>query len=330
MAPRPGWCANKNSWDPANGTCFTPAGQEITAPGTEQPECNCADIAYEKGHRCYKQCNDEREGNGGDDHAWYVREIQSKPNQYDTGISEGQWIAWRGFWDEATKSFRNENVDASGNAIGGTGFNKPVDCPGGTTKFNVNQCLPLDDWRITSAWGTQPQGGGGGGGGGRGAQAAPAKTSKDLAVSQLPYTGEELHDVLANFFNYRSGIFGTNDPNLSGATSRAGKDAAGRDTDIKAYDLPGGGIWWGEGKSLADALAPFGSLYDSSKKTNAFSMSSPIAPKATPTTHTCPAGYKWSTSVNACMPEVTGQPAQTPVEFTGPLAAALNKEQITV
>lgn len=333
--PRPSWCDNKNSWDPVNGTCFAvTSGAQIFPPdpgsgsdeGVPDKDCKCGEIAYEKGHPCFKECKDAG-GGSGDDHEWYLREIKSKPNVFDTGISEGQWIAWRGFWDDATKSFRSENVDQGGNAIGGTGFSKPVDCPDGTTKFNVNQCLPLDDWRITSAWGTQPAGGGSGsGGGGSRGTATTAPTS--LAQKQLPYTGNELHDVLVNMFNYRAGIFGTNDPNLSGATPRTpiGKTAKEiEDNDISGYSLPKGGLWWGNTKDLTSALAPFAQTFTS--QIPAQPVKAAAVKPTKPAAQTCPAGYQWNASVGGCMPEVQGTPAQPPRQFTGPLERALNKLQ---
>lgn len=114
---------------------------------------------------------------GGSDHDWYVREIGSKPSQYDTGIDEGQWITWKnmGLWDDASKSWRNENVDGAGNAIGGSGWNKPTDCPDGTTKYNINQCLSLSDPRVGGSG--SGGGGGAGGGGGRGGAGGSASAS---------------------------------------------------------------------------------------------------------------------------------------------------------
>lgn len=330
--PRPSWCANNNSWDPVNGTCFAvTSGAQIFPPdpgsgsdkGVPDSTCHCGEIAYEKGHPCFQECKSG--GNTGDDHEWYVREIQSKPNVFDTGISEGQWIAWRKFWDEGTKSFRSENIDQGGNAIGGTGFSKPVDCPDGTTKFNVNQCLPLDDWRITSAWGTQPAGGGGGTGTGHGTSTT-APTS--LAQKQLPYTGNELHDVLVNMFNYRAGIFGTNDPNLSGATPRTpiGKTAKEiADNEIAGYSLPKGGLWWGNAKDLTSALAPFAQTFSAQIPAQPVKAAAVKSAKPVSTTaQTCPAGYQWNTSMGSCMPTVTTTGVPQPInQFMGPLEQAL-------
>lgn len=339
MGPRPNWCAGNNVWDSAQNLCYNWKGAPVNEPSNADKgtggtggsgDCDCSNVYYEKGHKCYKPCGGKEGtggggggGGGGDDHAWYVREIQSRPDVFDTGISEGQWIAWRGFWDDGSKSFRNENVDQGGNAIGGSGFSKPVDCPDGTTKFNVNQCLPLDDWRITSAWGNQPSGGGKSGGGGGGGGTAAASTS--LAKTQLPYTGEELHDILANFFNYRAGIFGTNDPYLSGATSRAPQDEKGKDKEIAAYDLPGGGIWWGGKTDLESALAPFGNLFKPSGGAPVTAQATKPKKPTAPAPQTCNPGTTWNASLGACMPEVTGRPAQSPVPFSGPLVTALSQ-----
>ena len=194
----------------------------------------------------------------GDNHQWYLREIASKPDRYDTNISEAQWIAWRPFWDDATKTFRSENVDASGNPISGTGFEKPVDCPEGTTKYSLNQCLPLDDPRITGAGG----GGGGTGGGATGQPAQPPK-SESVASSQLQYTGDPLMDSLVQMFNYRAGVFGTGNPFMSGATPRTSitKDKKGKQQEIEGVFLPGGGLWWGDKGDLSTAIAPLAKMF---------------------------------------------------------------------
>lgn len=135
-------------------------------------------------------------GSGGSDHDWYLREIGSKPSQYDTGISEGQWVTWKnmGLWDEATKSWRNENVDAAGNPIGGTGWNKPVDCPDGTAKFNINQCLPHSDPRV----GGSGNGGGGGAAGGAGGGGRGGASASGSFGSSAPSTafGQQLEGQL--------------------------------------------------------------------------------------------------------------------------------------
>jgi len=71
---------------------------------------------------------------------------ESIQQQVDTRVSVEQFQAWidLGLLDPKCPSdtpFKSENVDAGGNAIGGC-FEKPVDCPPGTTKVGQNQCLP--------------------------------------------------------------------------------------------------------------------------------------------------------------------------------------------
>lgn len=297
-----------------------PYGAKVHYTSTGAGSCDCNGTAYEKGHPCYATCFK----GGGDDHQWYLDNIAAHPEKYDTGIGEGQWIAWKnlGLWDDTSKSFKNENVDASGNPISGTGWTKPVDCPDGTTKYNINQCLPLSDPRV----------GGSGNGvaapksGNSGPAPPPAPPTTGLAQGQLSYNGQELHDVLANFFNYRSGIFGTNDPSLSGATPRTdtGSDPTGK--DLSGYFLPGGGLWWGGTSDLKSALAPLtGILTPNASSTAPFSTTTPAT--NTPGTHTCPSGFTWDSSIQACMPpkpDVSGKPAQDVVPFQGPLAAAVN------
>lgn len=71
----------------------------------------------------------------------------------DSNISPDQWTAWKGFWDAAQAKidpkhpFKSENVDQFGQPIQGF-FEKPVDCPVGTTKYGVKQCLPLDNPKV--------------------------------------------------------------------------------------------------------------------------------------------------------------------------------------
>jgi hypothetical protein len=217
--------------------------------------CDCGSYIYEEGHHCFEEC-----GGGGDtlsDDQWYEQEIKAKPDKYDTGISKAQWIAWRSFWDDASKTFRSENVDENGEPVQGTGFEKPTDCPDGTTKYGRDKCLALDDPRVLGvpgprSGGAAAGGGGGGGGGGTGTAAKPASLAKD----QLQYTGNELQDVLAQMFNFRAGVFGTGNPYLASATPRTPKGE-----EIKATMLPTGGVWWGESTALTDALAPFAQTF---------------------------------------------------------------------
>ena len=71
----------------------------------------------------------------------------------DDRITPEQWTAWKDFWDAAQAArdpghpFKSENVDQYGQPIQGF-FEKPVDCPVGTTKYGVNQCLPLDHPKV--------------------------------------------------------------------------------------------------------------------------------------------------------------------------------------
>jgi hypothetical protein len=134
-------------------------------------------------------------------------------------------------------------------------------------------------------------------------------------------------------FNYRAGIFGTNDPNLSGATPRTpiGKTAKEiEDNEIAGYSLPKGGLWWGNAKDLTSALAPFAQTFSAGIPAQPVKAATPKPVK--PAAQTCPAGYQWNSSIGSCMPEVHGGPAQTPAQFTGPLEAALyrNKNQFTI
>src|SRR5207247_5333268 len=63
-------------------------------------------------------------------------DIQWLMQNVDGTISHDQWLAWinMGFYNPATKKFKSENVDANGQPIQGE-FEKPTDCPSGTTKF---------------------------------------------------------------------------------------------------------------------------------------------------------------------------------------------------
>ena len=224
-------------------------GDSPRGGGSPTSGCDHTKFTYEKGHPCYQQ----KDGNSLSDDEWYEQEIVSRPDRYDTNLSKAQWIAWRQHWDEKTKSFKSENVDSEGNPIQGTGFEKPVDCPGGTTKFRENQCLPIDDPRIQASWALEGNGGGGGGGGTAAPKAGPkAAPLGPRALGQLPYTGNLLQDSMAELFNNRAGVFGTGNPYMSGATPRT---PAGQ--DISGLFLPGGGLWWGGTTDLTSALTPF-------------------------------------------------------------------------
>lgn len=259
--------------------------------------------------------DDGGSGSGGtlSDDQWYQKNIASHPEIYDTGISKEQWIAWRQFWDDKAGGFRSENVDANGNPISGI-FAKPVDCPDGTTKYGQTQCLPLGDPRLS--------GGGGGKGKGGGAPPPAPTPSPFTAKSQLDYTGNELQDALAQMFNFRSGIFGVGNPNLSGATPRTptGKGAE----DISGLFLPGGGLWWGQNSVLSSALAPFGPAMSVQPSATTPSKS----PSSPPVGCDCSKTYSPGTDCYTQCGGVTGGPAAPPVPFvskvaTGPLAAAL-------
>ena len=159
----------------------------------------------------------------------------------DSRVSPGQWQTWinMGLRDPACPPgapFKSENRGADGQPIGGC-FEKPVDCPGGTTKYGQTECLPLDHPKVTG----QPGGGAG---------TAPPPPDEE-GQAQLEYTGDPLQDALYQFFNQRAGIFGKRNPYLSGATPRTGTE------DLKAKPLPGGGVWWGDTGGLSSALAPF-------------------------------------------------------------------------
>lgn len=267
--------------------------------------CDCVHYTYEQGHPCFGECG----GGGGtlSDDQWYEQEIKSRPETFDTNLSKAQWIAWRQYWDDDSKRFRSENVDDSGNAIGGGGFEKPTDCPDGTLKYGNNKCLPVDDPRILGVPGPKSDGAGGGAGGGGGtkAPATPAKPAS-LAQDQLQYTGNELQDVLANMFNYRAGVFGTGDANLSGATPRTpgATTKGGKPEEIAGTFLPGGGLWWGGATDLRDALAPFGQTFSGGGAT-APSVAAPGKPKKK-------SGN--AASATPQMPEAT-YPPETPYKY---------------
>lgn len=194
------------------------SGQSVTCPSGQRPDgrggCVPLTVNPKLGDNIYSPVTppvpnpaDHRNpkvdpaipGGGGSDHDWYVREIGSKPDQYDTGISEGQWITWKnmGLWDDASKSWKNENVDAAGNPIPGTGWNKPTDCPDGTTKYNVNQCLPLHDPRVG---GSGSGGAGGTGGGGVGRAAASSMSSFGPSAASTSF-GNDLQAELTKDLN---------------------------------------------------------------------------------------------------------------------------------
>lgn len=93
--------------------------------------------------------------------------------------------------------------------------------------------------------------------------------------STLAYTGNPLMDAMAELFNSRAGIFGTKNPFLSSATSRApgtipttastvgpsGEIIPPKDQELEGMFLPGGGLWWGAQGDLTSALAPFASMF---------------------------------------------------------------------
>jgi hypothetical protein len=159
----------------------------------------------------------------------------------DSRYSPAQWQGWinLGKYDPSTHKFRSERTGPNGEVLDAW-VDKPTDCPQGMTAAGPGKCFDEGDPRLY------------GGNIGPTAPTAPAKPAGPTPESQLRYTGDPLHDALAEMFNTRAGIFGTKNPFLAGATSRAGKE------DITGMFLPGGGLWWGGQSDLASALSPLG------------------------------------------------------------------------
>ena len=156
----------------------------------------------------------------------------------DSSYSPAQWQAWinLGNYNPATHKFRSERTGPNGEVLDAW-VDKPTDCPSGMTAAGASKCFDEGDPRLY-------------GGVSGGAAAAPPPPD-DQGKAQLEYTGDPLQDALYQFFNQRAGIFGKRNPYLLGASLRTGTE------DLAAKPLGGGGIWWGDARSLSSALAPF-------------------------------------------------------------------------
>src|SRR6516165_6044781 len=89
---------------------------------------------------------------GVSDQAWYGY------TTVDSTKPMSQWTSWvnEGKYDTGATGyarFKSSKVDANGNPIQGL-FEHPDACPGGTTAYGKNQCLPVSDPRIQGAWNT--------------------------------------------------------------------------------------------------------------------------------------------------------------------------------
>lgn len=153
-------------------------------------------------------------------------------HDYDNSdISVAQWKKWidEGKY-KGKKQWSSDKVDESGNPIQGP-VDHPDACPPGQQAYGQNQCV-----KEGSKPGTVGYGGPGGG-------QAPKPAAGGMQ-DQIQYTGNPLEDQLIQMFNMRAGAFGTGNPLLASATSRAGK------ADIKGKLLSGGGLWWGGDQPL--------------------------------------------------------------------------------
>lgn len=73
--------------------------------------------------------------------------ITNNPDRFDTNIPWDVWDSWYPLWDHTTGKFKSIKLDAGNNPVSGL-FDKPTDCPDGTTAYGQNQCLPLDHPKI--------------------------------------------------------------------------------------------------------------------------------------------------------------------------------------
>lgn len=129
-------------------------------------------------------------------------------------------------------------------------------------------CRKLDPKPEAAAPATASHGGGGG-------TVAPVSSTGAVPSSQLQYGADPLMNAMAELFNNRAGIFGTRNPFMSSATSRApgtvpttaatigpnGEVIPPKEKDLEGLFLNGGGLWWGEQGTLANALAPLASIF---------------------------------------------------------------------
>jgi hypothetical protein len=161
-----------------------------------------------------------------------------------------RWL--NNYWDEKTQKFKSEKVDAAGNPIQGS-FEKPDECPPGTTAFGKDQCRPVGEVaqiQARQAGQAQPA-----------APPPPPKPVTEGKAGELTYTGNPLTDTLIEMFNTRRRISDQAAPNLFGfqggrdpgqlATTAAGtpKDAMAAIPDVQGRLLQGGGLFWSESPS---------------------------------------------------------------------------------
>jgi len=101
---------------------------------------------------------------------WYKGTIQTNPDRFDPShFTEGQAREWERHWDPAGRKgaggFRSSKKYASGEAVEGSDYDHPDECPPGFAAFGADQCRPTG-----GAGGP----GGGGGAGGPGLDGGPA------------------------------------------------------------------------------------------------------------------------------------------------------------
>jgi hypothetical protein len=155
------------------------------------------------------------------DAGWFVQNVDSR-------VSQEQWQAWidMGLLDPSATGgarFRSENVDENGQPITGL-FEKPTDCPGGTTKVGGNQCLPLGHPRVAGGVAGTPGFGGppGGAGGGMSEEERMYLSSITDLARMLQGQGEQLFQVGMPAYQQATDYF----QKLLGLKGRAGVQEA--------------------------------------------------------------------------------------------------------
>jgi hypothetical protein len=171
---------------------------------------------------------------------------QSWSEDFDR-FSNGQLQQWLNkYWDPNQGKFRSQHAGVTGF------FEKPTECPNGSTPFGSKenaQCLPNNDPRLYPV-------GNGGGDGGVNPQQQQQNTTTFGQAGALGNTGNAMTDMLVNQFNTKqnsaggSNMFGL----LGGKTAGQWKDASGNVTtpgqgtqqqaDVSGKLLKGGGLWW--------------------------------------------------------------------------------------
>lgn len=169
---------------------------------------------------------------------WYRTVIQAQPAKYDTDIPKDVWVSWFPLWNPQTQKFKGIKYDANNQPIAGE-FDKPTDCPDGTTAYGQSQCLPLDHPKVLGVRPGQP-----------GAQPVQEQGPVTFGKS-LSYTGNPLVDMLLYQFNNRRSL-DTGEANIfgwAGGRKPIGLDKYGMPTadqpDVTGRLLSGGGLWWG-------------------------------------------------------------------------------------